>query len=638
MFNGTLRDYQKEACRACVDELKAKNSALIVLPTGAGKTLVISALVYAIKNKRVLIVSHRKELVDQTAAAIERTCQEKVSVYSAGLNKKELDKRVIIAGVQSIANKSENLNVDCVFIDECHLIPNLKKNSSGQYNKLLSNLRRNNKELKIIGLTATPYRLDGGVIYGNVNNYYFDRTCYICKTGELIKNGFLSPLTSFAPLPSCDLKELNSLPKEKGEFKASAVSNFYRNKERFKVVVSDMIEKTKERKSVIVFCPSLSYLEELKNELPNDSFKAVSSFTTQAERDNIIKEFKEGKVKYLLNVDVLTTGFDAPNVDAVVLLRATLSAGLYVQIVGRGLRRAKGKDDCLILDYGGNVARFGGLDNISSTGRTTHKKKEDLQKICPDCKRVLPFSARMCPCGCDLYENKNYCPACSAIVGKKIFSCPTCGAVLKSVEELEAYNGDIDLISGSSLPLLSTDIKKTLYLIHESRKTSKKLVEIKYITNDGTFQEFLGFESGGFLRARAVSWFKQNFPRVPVPFSNYSALAVIGFKGRAFTPKPIKLFYRDSKPYKKIERVEYEQPKERFYNPTFPPYCGVKFPACKTCGGHDRRFIIGSVHGFEVCSFCGDVLEHYPQEKIKDKEARLKVSFEGQEKLGLFNV
>lgn len=355
-----LRDYQQHAVNNTVQYFrKRREPAVIVLPTGAGKSLVIAELA-RIANGRVLVLAHVKELVEQN---YEKYASYGLTagIFSAGLGKKDREQKVIFGSVQSVARASEDFFDDfsLLVIDECHRVA---EEGSTQYQDVIKKLSERNPKLCILGLTATPYRLGLGWIYeysstGEIKTTkkrFFKQCVYELPLSYMIKNKFLTlPVKVDIPVTCYDFSELS----EKGTaFTAAEVEEILKSQKRLTpFIIKNIIDITErfERKGVMIFSGSVRHAKEILSYLPPEDSRLVVGETDLDERDEIIEDFKRKKFKYLVNVSVLTTGFDAPHVDVIAILRPTESNSLYQQIVGRGLRLSNEKKDCYILDYTG---------------------------------------------------------------------------------------------------------------------------------------------------------------------------------------------------------------------------------------------------------------------------------------------
>jgi DNA repair protein RadD len=355
-----LRPYQQSAVDSALKHFRrSRDPAVIVLPTGAGKSIVIAELAKIAKG-RVLVLAHVRELVDQNYSKFI-SYGLTAGIYSAGLDQKDSDSKVIFGSIQSVARASSSFFRDfsLVIIDECHRVSG---DEGTQYQEVLAALRSSNEQLCVLGLTATPYRLDTGWIYQyNYNGYIcapeqrvFKKCIFDLTLKEMIDGGYLTPPVQIdAPVASYDFSSLQ-LHGGQERFSLEEIEAILRDQSRITpVIVKNIVEMAAERRGVIIFTASVRHAAEIMEQLPPQLSALVVGDTPSAERDETIARFKRREIKFLVNVSVLTTGFDAPHVDLIAILRPTESVSLYQQIVGRGLRLSEGKSDCLVLDYTG---------------------------------------------------------------------------------------------------------------------------------------------------------------------------------------------------------------------------------------------------------------------------------------------
>lgn len=356
----TLRDYQQDAVDATLRHFrKTSDAAVIVLPTGAGKSLVIAELANLAKG-RVLCLTHVKELVQQNHGKFCLTGKS-AGIYSAGLNQKTLTHQVTFASVQSVLPNLDDFTspISLLVIDECHRVA-MDKDS--QYQKILSHLTQINPHIKTLGLTATPFRLGFGWIYQN-HYHGFNRTqketafkqcIYELPLRYMIKHGFLTPpKVHDATIANYDFSALES--NQFGNASEKDLNHLIGQYPRVtQAILEQIIDLAKKCVGVMIFAATVKHAHEIMGYLDAESAAMITGATRHKERDQIIHDFKQKQYRFLVNVSVLTTGFDAPHVDMIAILRPTQSISLYQQIVGRGLRLDEGKDTCLILDYAGN--------------------------------------------------------------------------------------------------------------------------------------------------------------------------------------------------------------------------------------------------------------------------------------------
>lgn len=356
-----LRPYQADSVKAVVHYFRKNDTpAVIVLPTGAGKSLVIAELARLAKG-RVLVLAHVKELVEQNHAKYEGY-DLKGSVFSAGLGRKETNEQVVFASVQSVVRNLDKFanQFSLLVIDECHRVPDNKDSS---YQKVISHLCDINPGIKILGLTATPYRLGVGWIYQyhtkglvrSEESRFFRDCIFELPIQYLLDEQFLTPAKLVdAPVLSYDFSQLT--PMNTGRYKESDLDLVIEQSKRATPqIVDQIIRYSDDKKGVMIFAATVRHAQEILALLPPHQSEIVIGDTATVDRDRIINQFKQQELKFLVNVSVLTTGFDAPHVDLIAILRPTESVSLYQQIVGRGLRLSPGKDECLVLDYAGNT-------------------------------------------------------------------------------------------------------------------------------------------------------------------------------------------------------------------------------------------------------------------------------------------
>ncbi|MBB3190647.1 DEAD/DEAH box helicase [Halomonas cerina] len=356
----SLRPYQREAVARVVTHFRHFDApAVVVLPTGSGKSLVIAELARLARG-RVLVLAHVRELVEQNQAKY-RAYGLKADIFSAGLGRKEAGRQVVFGSVQSVVRNLGTFSdgaFTLLVIDECHRV---SPDEGTSYRKVIDHLSQANPRLKVLGLTATPYRLGQGFIYhrhhhgmvrGDADCFF--RDCVFEQPLRLmVKRGYLAPpVHRDAAVERYDFSALR--PASSGLFREDELDRVVAGHRATPGIVAEVIERARDRRGVMLFAATVAHAEEILGYLPTGRAALVTGATAGRERERLIAAFKARSVKYLVNVAVLTTGFDAPHVDLIAILRPTESVGLYQQIVGRGLRLAPGKTDCLVLDYAGN--------------------------------------------------------------------------------------------------------------------------------------------------------------------------------------------------------------------------------------------------------------------------------------------
>lgn len=396
-----LRDYQKEI----ITELwqwfgKYRGNPCIVAPTGAGKSVLIAEIfkesIKAWPSTRCLMLTHQKELITQDyEKLLQLWPQAPVAIYSAGIGRRDTA-QITYAGIQSIYNHSELLRtIDLVIVDEAHLI---NHEDTGRYRKLIDTLRRRQPNMKVIGMTATPYRLGHGMItdYPAIFSAPLIEPVTII---DLIEMGYLSILRSKATKTVLDVSHVK---KSGGEYVEKDLQEAVDVELTNEQVVDETLSRAADRHHILFFCAGVQHAEHIRDILTGKGVMAdcVTGKTPKKQREQIINDFKSGQIRCLTNANILTTGFDYPGIDCIAMLRPTCSPGLMVQMVGRGLRIAPGKKDCLVLDFAGNIAKHGAITHILPPAPKGEGKGTPPCKECPQCMEILPINMMVCPaCG-----------------------------------------------------------------------------------------------------------------------------------------------------------------------------------------------------------------------------------------------
>ncbi|QGY00778.1 DEAD/DEAH box helicase [Methylobacterium mesophilicum SR1.6/6] len=400
-----LRDYQRASldalsaawARGGADE--AAPGHLIVLPTGAGKALVIAALARETLEEnplaRVAIVTHSRELVAQNFCELTDFWPEApAGIFSAGLGRREANAQVLVCGIQSVADRLDAVGPrDLVIVDEAHLIP---RAADTRYGRFLAGLRAMTPGLRVAGFTATPYRFDSGRLDEGAHRL-FAGIAYEADTFTLIRRGFLAPLVSKATLTQLDVSGVGRRGGDyiPGELEAAVNRDWIT-----RAAVSELADYGRRRRAWLAFCAGLAHADAVRDAVRAEGYtcESVSGETSRRERDRIVAAFRAGHIRCLTSVGVLGTGFNVPEVDLVALLRPTRSTGLYVQQVGRALRCAPGKADALILDYAGLVRMHGPVDAVTVRSATQGLGGAGASraKPCPGCGALIALNASTC--------------------------------------------------------------------------------------------------------------------------------------------------------------------------------------------------------------------------------------------------
>lgn len=503
-----LRWYQRDAIDAVYAHLRAReDNPCVVMPTGSGKSPTIAQIARDTTLRwggRCLILAHRKELLEQNADKLRAFEPDlDIGIYSAGLSRRDTEAPVIFAGIQSVYQRATQIGkFDLILVDEAHLIP---ADGEGMYQTLLTRLLELNREARVIGFTATPFRTRTGEIC--TKDGILNHVCYEISPVALIAHGFLANLTCYAGEEEGRIDVID-VAVSGGEFVRGQVELKALVDGRVAAATKDIVKKTVDRKKVLVFTASVKHCELVFLELTylvGRGVAWVTGDTPTHERDQVVKDFRDGKLKYLLNVEVFTEGLDVPSCDCIVLLRPTKSPGLFVQMVGRGFRVAPGKKNCLILDYGDNVLRHGPVDRV--TARVPGKRKgEAPAKECPDCH---------------------------ALIAAGFSACPQCGHVFPKPEPLINPTAAGGTILGPRQPIW-VDVDRVEYHVHEkfgAPPDAPKTVRVEYTS--GIYYricEWLCVEHEGFAQTKARKWWgaRQRLgSRVPMPESAAYAVEIL---------------------------------------------------------------------------------------------------------------
>lgn len=412
----TPRWYQQEAVSACIEFLHkhpSPQNPLIVMPTGTGKSVVIAKIVEYIRqwpNNRVLMLTHVSELVQQNARKLIDIWPEcNLGICAASLNLHDTRHDVLFGTVQTVASKLKRNKQalgyrNLIIIDECHL---LSEKSTSQYRTVLNTLTELYPRTRVVGLSATPWRTKGGLLTEQ-EHPIFTHIAYDLNDQfvKLIEQGYLAPLTAPAVPVHINLEGVHV---KQGDFDNHELQEIVGNDFLLAQASDVMCRMGMQRRSWLVFVSGIDNGESVAQLLKQRGISAipVNSKHSTAENTKAINDFRTGAVRCLVSADQLTTGFDAPNVDLIALLRPTTSPGLHCQILGRGTRPCPGKHDCLVLDFARNIERLGPINapkipcKHKAKGKAvTPEDKEEFLKTCPQCGAVWTRGARSCSkCG-----------------------------------------------------------------------------------------------------------------------------------------------------------------------------------------------------------------------------------------------
>lgn len=482
-----LRPYQRDALDAVYQHLREHDdNPCVIIPTGGGKTPVMATICRDAVGQwsgRVLILAHVKELLEQAVEKLHVIAPDlEVGVYSAGLKRRDCNRPVTVAGIQSVYRRACEFDpFDLIIVDEAHLIP---PEGDGMYRQFLADARVVNPDVRVIGLTATPYRMKSGMICGTSPDAILNEVCYEVGVRELIVQGYLCSLRTKAGSARADFEGLHV---RGGEFVAGEVEGLMDTDALVPPACAEIIEHTEDRRSVLIFASGVQHSKHIVRVLQERhgvECGFVEGNTPAKDRDRLLDRFRSGDLKYLANINVLTTGFDATNIDCVAMLRPTLSPGLYYQMVGRGFRLHPGKADCLVLDFGGNVLRHGPVDAINIEAPSS-SDGEAPAKECPECHALIHAGYQVCP-ECD-----------------HVFPPP-------KRETHDATASSEGILSGQ-VTRQTHRVSETTWHIHFKRgdPSAPPTMRVEYRAGFSTyFREWVCFEHEGYALRKASQWWQ----------------------------------------------------------------------------------------------------------------------------------
>jgi DNA repair protein RadD len=507
---------------------------------------------------RIVSVTHVKELIEQNyLELLQEWPFAPAGIYSAGLGRRDTQAQILFCGIQSVHNKAAKIgHVDLLMVDECHLIP---KSDSTRYARFIQDLLAINPEMRICGFTATPYRTDSGRL-DEGDERLFTEVVYEYGIADGIRDGYLTALVSKATATGFDM---SGVARRGGDYVDGALQKAVDKEETTRAAVAEIVTAGAARKSWLVFCAGVEHANHVCDEIRTHgiSCEVITGDTPSHERRRHLADFKSGKLRALTNNSVLTTGFNAPGVDLLAGLRPTLSAGLYVQIGGRGTRPvyAKGmpldtveqrlaaiaagpKPNCLYMDFAGNVMRHGPLDMVvpRKPGEGTG---EAPVKECPNCRSLVHISKKECPdCGFEFPENEK--PKHSA--------------------------------TSAAVPILSTEAPKWLkvqsrkFYYHENAEGAES-VRVDFLANFVSYKMWLSIKKA---KGRADKFWRDHVGREPYPADveewldrhgelRQTAEIQVRPKGRYFEIVGIKSAEQHEKPGPIVPDKSYRQPPQR---------------------------------------------------------------------------
>jgi DNA repair protein RadD len=481
-----LRPYQQDALLALFAYWRSGGgNPLLALATGTGKSVIIAFLLKQLLSDypkmRVLITAPNRELIDQDIKELKKVWPDAlIGINCEGLGSRDTDAQILVVTINSIYRNPQAIGPrELILVDEAHLIPHAEQ---GMYRTTIAALHGLVPDLRVAGLTATPYRLDGGHLCEG-EGHIFDSVVFEYPIARGIREGFLSPLRSKA---AKTLIDVSGVGKRGGEFIAEQLEAVASELDVVAGAADEIVAHAGngpgKRRAWLAFCVGVKHAELMCDALRARGINAemVLGETDDDERNRIIEEFRAGRLTCIVSVMVLSYGFNVPFVDLVALLRPTCSTGLYVQQVGRGTRKADGKDDCLVLDFAGNVRRFGPVDDPRITTKG-NGNGEAPTKTCPECDEIVALAAT---------------------------ECPACGYEFPAKAKKIKHAAQAD-----SAEVLSSERRVSDWLAVEDVEFRKHIKEtpslrVSYQCGIDTFSEWICLEHQGLARTKAEVWWR----------------------------------------------------------------------------------------------------------------------------------
>ncbi|THK38136.1 DEAD/DEAH box helicase [Ensifer sp. MPMI2T] len=517
-----LRPYQTDAVSALFDYWREEpGNPLIDLATGTGKSMVmatvIKELVEGWPDMRIMVVTHVAELIEQNFLELVGIWPfAPAGIYSAGLNRRDAHAQILFCGIQTVWNKIEQIgHVDVVLVDECHLIP-VKSNT--MYGKFFDALRTVNQDLKTVGLTATPFRLDSGRL-DEGDDRMFDRVVYTYGIADGVRDGFLTPLSSKHTAIELSTKGVGKLG---GDFKQSALQAAVDKLEVTRSAVDEIVSKGADRRSWLCFCSGVEHAEHVRDEIRSRgiSCEMITGETPKDERRRIIEDFKNYRIRALTNNSVLTTGFNHKGVDLLAFLRPTLSASLYLQMAGRGTRvlyapgmplttaderraaiAAGPKPSCLVLDFAGLVDEHGPVDMVQPKEPGSGEGEAPV-KICPQ----------------DGFD-KHGKPGCGEKLHASVRLCTCCGFEfdIDDSPKISRHAADAPIMTTAEPE--SRNVTGRTFRFHEGKGDKPPSVKVVYMCGYTAINEWVCPQHKGFARTKADRYWIAHGGQRPFPSS-----------------------------------------------------------------------------------------------------------------------
>ena len=515
-----------------------EGNPIIEACVGAGKSMMVAMIAQRAMQEfpgtRIVVIVPSKELLTQNVEELYRVWPEaNAGIYSAAVKKKQLGFDLTYATIGSIYKQAHHMGrIDLILADECH---GINTADTGMWRQLISDLRKYGSPARVVGLTGTPFR-GNGVWLTHGADPLFTHVCSRVTIKELLELGYLSPLTTIPTETHIDTSSVRTVA---GDYNLQDLASVTDKDELVQAACDEIVVLGASRKKWLVFAVNVSHAQHvcaalLARGIPT---AVVTGDTPAAQRDAAIADYRAGRLRCLVNVSVLTTGFNVKDIDFLVLLRATKSPVLYVQILGRALRTADGKIDALIADFTDTVATLGPVDEIKGRVPSGGRKGEAPTKLCPNCGNPNPASAPECvECG---YQ---FPPPERIKHGDKA----SAAAVLSSQRE-------------SMFDTL--EVTEVRYRLHD-KPGSPPSLRVEYY--DGVFRvaaEWCCLSHDGFARVKAERWWMQRSRIDAIPSSTMEAIEWLEYDERILR-QPSAVTITKSGKYPSIVSYQWEEERE----------------------------------------------------------------------------
>lgn len=492
------RDYQVEATEDTLSWIgENEGNPVVDAPTGSGKSVMIGLLLSTCVSRwpgtRIWVLTHSAELVRHNREALRRMSPDiEAGTFCAAHDRRELGPRIVFGSIQSMWRLPLTQAPDLLVIDECHTV---SRKTNTMWGALIESLTALSPHLRIVGYSATPYRLGEGYLWDG-DDRAFHGCSYKISMRKLIQRELLAPLVTQVTPVQMDLSNVHV---RKGEYVVEEL-------ERAATDITDaaldtVVSLGADRKTWMLFSPTVDHAFLVRDKLRERGItcETIVADTPQSDREDILDQLRNGELRAVSNVCTLTTGVDVPNIDLIACLRPTKSLALYVQMLGRGSRTSPetGKVDCLVLDFARLIAEHGPVDRA----RPKRKRKGEGDaptKCCPECDEEVPAGTRICPhCG---------------------YAFP-----FDDSPKITPVPANLAVLSTQQAPSQWLPVRDVSY--HHHQKPGKPpSLRVQYRTGLNFHSEWVCLQHEGFARQKAQSWWRKR-SSMPVPRTVQDALA-----------------------------------------------------------------------------------------------------------------